>query len=173
MTFIECWFFLPSEHYCWSSRASKRNLNSVIQLAGRLGDCKFDDTDAVCYQCMKLRCLRMFNIESNSSLFQLNHLPSGCYRRLEVAICSNCYRAKVIRYMNNLWYKFHLSFYNYNFVFLVFGFYHCLATFFCSTRNNISLLQDGNKSYLTLQMMAYSDSWKNNRSFWLWWRAPS
>ena len=29
------------------SRASKKNLNNVIKLAGCLGDCKFDDIDAV------------------------------------------------------------------------------------------------------------------------------
>ena len=105
VTFIECCFLYHlSTIHGHISRANKKNLNNVIKLAGRLGDCKFDDIDAVYDQCMKSRCLRMFATERNNQIFQLDRLPSGRYRTLKTraAIHSNCYRARAIKYMNDL-----------------------------------------------------------------------
>ena len=105
VTFIECclMYHLSTIHG-HVSKTSKKSINNVIKLAGRLGECTFDDIDTIYKRCMKSRCLRMFACDNDNQLFELDRLPSGRYRTLKtrVAIRSNCYRANAIKYMNAL-----------------------------------------------------------------------
>ena len=105
VTFIECCFMYHlSTIHGHVSKTSKKSMNNVIKLAGRLGEWTFDDIDMIYKKCVKSRCHRMFACDNDNQLFEPDRLPSGCYRTLKtrVAIRSNCYRASAIKYMNAL-----------------------------------------------------------------------
>ena len=56
-------------------RLARRALvKNVIKLAGRLGECSFDDIDIIYKRCMKSRCLRMFACDNDNQLFELDRL---------------------------------------------------------------------------------------------------
>ena len=97
VTFIECCFLYHlSTIHGHLTNASKKNINRIIKLASRLGDCTFDDIDTLSSRCMKARCLRMFATQGNNPIFELDRLPSGRYRMLKarVALRSNCYECR-------------------------------------------------------------------------------
>ena len=105
VAFIECCFLYHlSKIHGHLTNASKKDINRVIKLASWLGDCSFDDIDRLSSRCMKARCLWMFTTQGNNPVFELDRLPSGCYRMLKarVALNSNCYRVQAIKLLNNL-----------------------------------------------------------------------
>ena len=99
-------------------RLARKNINNL--LAGRLGECSFDDIYIMYKRCLKSRCLGMFECDNDNQLFELNRLPSGRYQTLKtrVAIRSNFYRANAIKYMNALQSSFFIRFILYHSTFI-------------------------------------------------------
>ena len=105
VAFTECCFLYHlSTIHGHRTNASKKDINRIIKLASRLGDCTLDDTGTISSRCMKARCLWMFATQGNNPIFKLDRLPSGRYQMIKarVALRCNCYRMQAIRLLKNL-----------------------------------------------------------------------
>ena len=104
-TFIECLFLYHlSTVYGHLSASSKKAIDKVINLAGYLGDCKFDCIDTVYNRVMKTRCLRLVTSDQINPVFTLDQLPSGRYKTIKsrVNLRSNCFRACCARKLDSI-----------------------------------------------------------------------
>lgn len=105
-TFIQSVFLF---HLCTIfghlSVTSKSSYNKVIKLAGKLGNCTFDDILAIYNKAMKNRCLRMVATD-HDPIFTFDTLPSGRYRavKFRVNTRSNCFRANCVKFLNTILY---------------------------------------------------------------------
>ena len=104
-TFIECVFlFHLSTVYGHLSATSKKAIDKVINLAGYLGDCKFDSINTIYNRVMKTRCLRLIASDQDNPVFTFDQLPSGRYKTIKsrVNLRSNCFRACCARKLNSI-----------------------------------------------------------------------
>ena len=104
-TFIECGFlFHLSTVYGHLSATSKKAIDKVINLAGYLGDCKFDSINTIYNRVMKTRCLRLIASDQDNPVFTFDQLPSGRYKTIKsrVNLRSNCFRACCARKLNSI-----------------------------------------------------------------------